>query len=297
MKTESKPRILVIDDDKSWQGLYREELEDVGFDVTVVGTKIDAERAIARRMYHVAVVDVRLDDKDVNNVDGLQILEKIWMLDEGTEAILVTGYAADMLRQFREFQMFGFQKKSLITPEDLLKESRSAAFLKSYFSKEDGLTAIVKEVQRVVANALTNSSRKKWATSPFAPIKGFSQLEIQRKLMSGQMLELRPFLGELCRPFHPWLKSVKEASILEVDQKLAGFEFSIWSRAFGKPLVIRFGRKEHEDKIFEDKSGILKVDHMGTVHYIGAVFESDINFENNFEPPVAKRISSAVFLS
>lgn len=300
-----KPRVLVVEDDTSWQHLYKEKLEHSEFGITIAGDLQTALTAINQRMYHVAVVDIRLDDADGDNVDGLRVLEKIWELDEGTEAIVVTGYAIDMFAQFRKLRMFGIEEKPWLTPEDLLQQSRSAAFVKNYYSKEEGIGAIVTKVNQAAQTVLRSSNKRRWADSPFNLVRGFAAAQIQRDLRVGQMAELRPFLGALCRPLHPWLKSLTDALPVVDGDGIDGFEFSVWSRSLGEPVLVRFGRKANRERFIAPSSlgyaqgvqiGEL-INTISTMHFVGSAFIArGMDFKENFELPVSKRTSRAVFI-
>jgi hypothetical protein len=211
-----------------------------------------------------------------------------------------------MFAQFRKFRMFGLDDNSLLTPEDLLRQSRSAAFVRNYHSKEDGLGAIVSKVEQLIPPVLKNSIKRKWIDSPFSLVRGFTAVEIQRTLRAGQMLELRPFLTELSRPLHPWLRSFADSMPINDEFETVGFELKGWSRSFGAPVLIRFGRKDFQHKIMDVKpnafiSGVQVakiINSESTLHFVGATYLiSNLSFNGNFESPVLKRSSHARFLT
>ncbi len=91
--SEKKYSVLVVDDQANW----RETLVDLlseGIDVESTGSYEDALSKIQKKSppFHVVVTDMRLKDEVVGNVDGLGLLEYIKGLDNGTKAIVVTGY-------------------------------------------------------------------------------------------------------------------------------------------------------------------------------------------------------------
>lgn len=304
---QNTPRILIVEDDPSLQDLYQSDFQELGYDVTIVGDRVSAEDAIAQRLYHVAIVDIRLSERDPNNIDGLRVLEKLWGLDEGTEAIVVTGHTTDMFAQFRKFHMFGTDDKPLMTPGDLLEQSRSAAFVKNYFSKEEGFKSIIDKVNQLIPSVVMNFNKRKWTDSPFSLVRGFSAAQVQQELKSGIVSELRPFLSELCRPFHPWLRSTTMANRITLDDKrtnetkIVGFEFNVWSRSMGQSLLFRFGRADSQDHFVSyqprdtrfDPRPILTANHF---NFAGAVFAlPNVPLNDNFQPPASKRVSQAVF--
>jgi len=96
MKNEpvKKHSVLVIDDQKNWRELLSEILRDQ-FDVSTADTYTGALAAIQRQRppYHVVVTDMRLEDGQPGNEDGLKLLEYLKQHGRGTKTILVTGYA------------------------------------------------------------------------------------------------------------------------------------------------------------------------------------------------------------
>ena len=82
---EGKPAVLIVDDQPNWRSLFSDLLED-DYEVVGVGSYEEALKELEDRVppFRVAVVDIRLDDKDTANEDGLRLIEKI-----GRHAIVV----------------------------------------------------------------------------------------------------------------------------------------------------------------------------------------------------------------
>ena len=87
------PRALVIEDDRSWQQILSEILEDCGLGVDVVENLDQAMAALKSQPHRVAVVDLSLSPNDHNNVDGLRVLDAVRKVDPNCRAILLTGFA------------------------------------------------------------------------------------------------------------------------------------------------------------------------------------------------------------
>jgi len=93
MKRESK-KILVVDDQEDWRITIQGLLEDDGFEVEVASSVAEAEEKLQKSFFDLAVLDMRLDETEEDNRDGLNILAKI--IKEkypNTKAIILTGYA------------------------------------------------------------------------------------------------------------------------------------------------------------------------------------------------------------
>lgn len=86
-------KILVVDDLPDLRATIRGILQDVGHIAQTVATQEEALEAIRRERFHVAILDVRLDETDEENKDGLVLMHKIGKLDPTIAVIILTGYA------------------------------------------------------------------------------------------------------------------------------------------------------------------------------------------------------------
>ncbi len=84
--------ILVVDDQKNWQRALKDLLEgDLGCKVSIAETFEKAKEMI-RQNFDLAVLDVRLIDEQVFNVQGLALLRQIESEFPTTKSIVITGY-------------------------------------------------------------------------------------------------------------------------------------------------------------------------------------------------------------
>lgn len=101
-------RVMVIEDEESWQHILTEILTDLGL-VVDVASDLDAAMEIMRGASHrLAVVDLSLDSRDHRNLDGLHVLDAVKLYDPGCISLLLTGYATveiavDVLTQYGAF--------------------------------------------------------------------------------------------------------------------------------------------------------------------------------------------------
>ncbi len=115
--TEKRPAVLIVDDQPNWRELFSDLLEDE-YEVASTGSYQDALRALDREPpFRVAVVDIRLDDKDSANEDGLRLIEQINQRKLDTKTVIVTGYPTirTTRKAFRELKVFDYIEKY---PED-----------------------------------------------------------------------------------------------------------------------------------------------------------------------------------
>lgn len=85
-------RALVIDDDRSWQAILGELLQDVGLVVDYAANLEEAQQRLREHPHRLAVVDLSLDPHDHRNQDGLSALAAVHLMDPGCTAILLSGY-------------------------------------------------------------------------------------------------------------------------------------------------------------------------------------------------------------
>jgi CheY-like chemotaxis protein len=90
--TEKKHRILVVDDLDDWQmtlsGLLREE----GYEVDVADSSRSALKLLQSKKFELAILDIRLDETDENNTQGLDLASGIKHRWASVKIIIITGY-------------------------------------------------------------------------------------------------------------------------------------------------------------------------------------------------------------
>lgn len=297
---EEKPRVLVVEDDPSWQDIYRERLGDAGCEIQVVESLAAAQDALNRYFFHVAVIDIRLKDGNQANRDGMRVLHRIWQLDEGTLAVVGSGYVeVDMYSEFRKYGVFGLTEKSRRTADEALVAYKGTSFIRGSFIKSEEVDEIVSKVRKASEDAQREIVRWRWLASPFGLIKGLSAKEIQQRLRVGQMIELHPFLADLCHPLYPWLRSKQDAVEITDGDEVLAIEARCWSRALGKPVSIVFGRRDWAKSTKNltlsntvGGGGAIEDElaHDFTAHFDGVLYTlRDVNFQTNFEMPAPKR--------
>ena len=125
--------ILVVDDLPDPRATIHGLLEDAGYVVHSVSNKEEALRVLDSEHFQVAVLDVRLDEWDEDNRDGLYLMHEINNIDPMVAIIILTGYAdvkmvQEALQPDREGNRsaFGFLNKSEI---DQLTDYVQRAFI------------------------------------------------------------------------------------------------------------------------------------------------------------------------
>jgi len=80
--------ILVVDDEKHICELYKSELEDEGYRVTVATSGPEALSAVEQNPPDLIVLDIQMP-----GMDGIETLEKLLGRDKGIPVILNTAYS------------------------------------------------------------------------------------------------------------------------------------------------------------------------------------------------------------
>ena len=116
----TKPiRVLIVDDVVDWQNSLSGLLSDEGYAVRSVGSRVKALDALNSECFNVAVLDVRLDEEDEGNTEGLLLMHEIKKSYPSIAIIILTGYATvGMVREAlepddeRNSPAFGFLEKT-----------------------------------------------------------------------------------------------------------------------------------------------------------------------------------------
>lgn len=87
-------RILVVDDLPDVRATLSGLLSDIGYDVRSASSRDEALQMLDTERFHVAVLDVRLDESDEDNQDGLLLMHDIRHRWPSTVAIILTGYGS-----------------------------------------------------------------------------------------------------------------------------------------------------------------------------------------------------------
>lgn len=65
-------RILIVDDEKNIRALFRDELEDEGYEVEIAGSGREALDKVAAQLPDLVVLDIRMED-----MTGLEVLAEL----------------------------------------------------------------------------------------------------------------------------------------------------------------------------------------------------------------------------
>lgn len=112
-------RVLVVDDLEDWRKTLSGLLAEEGYDVRSAASKAEALDVLSAESCNVAILDVRLDETDEDNREGLVLMHEIREKHPAVAVIILTGYAdVDMVREALEPRdgegspAFGFLEKT-----------------------------------------------------------------------------------------------------------------------------------------------------------------------------------------
>jgi hypothetical protein len=201
-----------------------------------------------------------------------------------------------MLSDFINKEVFAFSSR-----ED------ARGIIDGTIDKTDSIVQSLVKVEQAVQAARRDFCKERWLTSPVRFFKGLSSRQIQATLKGVMMTELRPFLGDLCRPLFPWIHSPQDARYIAAqaaggDAPPLAVEGMAWSRSWGKPVVARFGGKHKFNEShrampvgqafgFECEQQIATLE---SAHLEGGVWTlTGVSFDRLFAPPPRKRVDES----
>src|SRR5215472_15132056 len=125
---ERQRRVLILDDLPKWRSALVEILRRGGFYAEAVSSSTEALRQIEKTLYHVLLLDVRLNDTDPTNQEGIDLLRtlKKRSLSEATKVVMISDYGNKETTRnvFREYEIADFVFKDNFDEDELLQVVR-----------------------------------------------------------------------------------------------------------------------------------------------------------------------------
>ena len=116
----SRRAVLIVEDDRLWQEILKENLEDEGYDVVVVDKYQEARQALEDHPFALVILDLKLAessagfDKSAPMFDGERLLAHISQRYPDTPCIVVSGEGTtEFVRDaFKEYHVVDYIEKS-----------------------------------------------------------------------------------------------------------------------------------------------------------------------------------------
>lgn len=226
-------RILVIDDDPSWQELLAESIEaavDARSHQCVLYSARSFEEAdvlLDRRHFHLVFVDLRLKEEE-RELAGKRLARKIVSQDEGTSVVIATGHAdvSTAITALREWNVLDFILKDEWDPDKVIHvvQTGLAQARLSYRSRYESSVDLLRGDEAIYP----------WAArflDAFAPANETDRPDRR----------LSDFMNHMLGGLHPLLR-LAGASGMHLDPvtRIAAAQF--WSKALGSPIALLVGR-------------------------------------------------------
>lgn len=92
-KTQTKGRILFVDDNDDWLAVIKNLLTSANYTIEVARDRGSAMQLLRKRPYHIALIDIRLDERDEANREGIELAQEMKTFMPELAIIFLTGYA------------------------------------------------------------------------------------------------------------------------------------------------------------------------------------------------------------
>lgn len=89
--TNTRHKVLVVDDLPDWRMTLSGLLEDAGYDVKVADSSVKALELLRTDRFVLAVLDMRLDESDEDNTEGLDLAAEIRQHWPAVRVVIITG--------------------------------------------------------------------------------------------------------------------------------------------------------------------------------------------------------------
>lgn len=105
----SKPKILVIDDEKDVGNIFKKALALEGYTVLTALDGVNGLRIIKEKKPDIILLDLKLP-----KMDGIEVLRRIKKIDENIVVVIITGYGTmDTARRAMKFGAFDYITKPI----------------------------------------------------------------------------------------------------------------------------------------------------------------------------------------
>lgn len=219
--------VLIVEDERDWQEIYLRNSRPLNSGAIRVAANLDEARAAIEEMaFAVAFVDIRLDEEDNENTDGLKVLEILNRTRDHTSAIMVTGNGTVAITRdaLKEFGAYEALEKAEVEPQ----------LIQSLITEGTKARNTVASVEDPVAAEVLRGKRSVWEWDA-------EMLEATNSKGGVDALyQLLEYLGEPLLP----LVSGDDGDLMRRRDGSGVAMGSFWSREKGQAVVIALGQAE-----------------------------------------------------
>ena len=118
--------VLIVDDLANWRETLSEVLSADGQMVYAASDPTEALRIVAEKPIDVAILDLRLEDKDFYDVRGMHLLQEIRKISPRTRVLMMTGFPSDgfLDKVLTVYRVDGFWLKNPVDTPFSIKDFR-----------------------------------------------------------------------------------------------------------------------------------------------------------------------------
>lgn len=118
-----------MEDRENWRQALASTLRGAGYDVQAASSIAEARELVNSDIYHLLVLDIRMNEADPNNVDGIDFLRELSGrgLGEAVEVVILSAYGTlqQMREAFSEHRVADFIPKDDFFPEAFISKVNS----------------------------------------------------------------------------------------------------------------------------------------------------------------------------
>jgi CheY-like chemotaxis protein len=229
---DSKYRVVVVEDDEQLRLMYADALEFAGCSVDPAGNLEDGLARIDARTYHVAVVDLMLGGVGDPTLHGLEVLDRIRELDEGTRSVVIS-----------------MQWQPQTAADTVLVHGASRYIAKDELSRR-GVKYLVDEV---LGEAEATSIRKYGDAggllkllAGYTPVAVWEDQYLRVLKPTKRHAGLKSFLECLCAPLLPLMPEEGASAPLSLDKDSCAGSGRFWSKALGQAVELVVVREDSD---------------------------------------------------
>ncbi len=235
-------RILIVDDEQQWREHLMGILNREGYTVEAASTAKDALNILQQGIYHLVILDIRLEDSDQSNRDGMILLESLRErgLNEATKIIMLSAHGTkeQMRTAFRDFSVVDFLSKDEFTRQHFLENVRTAFeqyvgvnMKLAIFWEDPGIEQAIRHLQIENEQVGQNETLKQKATMELEDL-------LRRLFLNAESIMVRPLTS---------IASRSGTCVLSVQP--------FYATGGGQAVVVKFGhlpRIKEEGQHFRD---------------------------------------------
>lgn len=242
----SAHRVLIVEDDPSWQENFKETVESLDYVAQLAGSFRVADSRLNRQHFHLVLVDLRLQE-GAEELQGMKLVQKVAELDEGTSTIIVSGYADATIatEALKRFDAFYVIEKDRVDPRQFVELVQAAVsqadekYRARFASAMDFLSA--------------GQDVHSWAAEVLSALIGEN-----RTLGLNDLNQLRDLLNVLLDGLFPLLHHRLEKRVL-IDRDAGVVRGHYWSKALGDAIALELGSRELVEREIADAGELTEL--------------------------------------